>query len=262
MAINPISMVRWQRTTPAGQRLQYQQSSCGDSFVPCDSRGWAPCCQSIHGSYTLDANTLWSYLGASRWPESEYWTVAGICWLESNWQPDARAYCPVCCCQPPGVNALGLMQIYIEVHPQYSYNQLLTPLYNLNAAYDLYIQSGGYGPWPHAPADIQAAIANFPSQPTGQHVDISGPGTGPPTQPTTEPGVSLATDVINAPPPPQVTPPTPQFSFELPFQVAPPDYGKVDWEAIQRYYRDDIHNYTAYDEYLVGLLDALPGVPE
>lgn len=48
---------------------------------------------------------------------------------------------------PEGYGSYGLWQIYLNVHPEYSNENLYDPQTNANAAYAIYSAAGGFSPW-------------------------------------------------------------------------------------------------------------------
>ena len=77
------------------------------------------------------------------WPDDLEDKAVAIAKRESNLRPTAKNWC-----------CSGLFQIYYNVHAKWlgtidvtSAGQLLDPLVNANAAYQLYVRAGGWGPW-------------------------------------------------------------------------------------------------------------------
>lgn len=48
---------------------------------------------------------------------------------------------------PPGKGSVGLWQIYLKMHPEFSGLDLTDPQTNANAAYSIYSAAGGFTPW-------------------------------------------------------------------------------------------------------------------
>lgn len=210
----------------------------------------------------MSADQVLSYLQQAGWEQENQFYALVISWRESSFTPDVVAHCPPGTCQPGAVDAVGLMQVYWEAHPEYDYERLKEPLYNLTAAHNIFL-AAGWSPWNPLP-DLNGSLAQT----------VRGMITGEPV--TVSPSVPIGgglqitpTPVANAPtsfpavgPQPQVAPPHPTTHYEYPHDPAPWSAGASGWDAVTRLYRNDIPYYTGWDAYLIDLLDRLSGSTE
>lgn len=68
-------------------------------------------------------------------------TAAGIALAESSGNPNAVGDLQL------GIRSVGLWQINLSAHPEYSEADMLDPAKNAAAAFQIYSDAGGFSPW-------------------------------------------------------------------------------------------------------------------
>jgi len=105
----------------------------------------------------LTAAQIAAYAANAGFSGSSLQTAVAIALAESSGNPSVVGDTNI----TPG-GSVGLMQINLAAHPQYTAAQLLDPQANMNAAYDIYEAAGGqFTPW--TTYNKGAAAAYLPS---------------------------------------------------------------------------------------------------
>lgn len=241
-----------------GQRGSYASAACPGGVNYCDSAtAWASCCYDIPGTYSISPQTAFKYLKNEKLSDDECYSFLYLMNRESSFTPDVIAHCPPCCCTEAGVDAVGLLQIVIQAWPQFSVDFLKDPQNNCYAANFVY-QRQGWNAWSPLNAALEQSTRDYWRSVVG-----SSSGSG------SEPGISVASDIIAGPSQPQqpqiaaapqatqlqlTTQPIPVTYTDNP---APFDSSLSGWEAVTRYFTNDIPYYTGYDQHLTVLLNQI-----
>lgn len=95
----------------------------------------------------LTASEIAQYAAAAGFEGDDLPVAVSIALAESSGKTDA--YNPETAANTPeGLGSVGLWQIYLKVHPEYTREQLLDPRSNAFAAYSVYRQAGNsFRPW-------------------------------------------------------------------------------------------------------------------
>jgi hypothetical protein len=90
----------------------------------------------------LTATQIAAYAQAAGFDGEDLIIAVAVALGESSGNPVARNQ------NPPREDSIGLWQINVLAHPEYSYEFLIDPQNNANAAYNVYLAAGGsFQPW-------------------------------------------------------------------------------------------------------------------
>ena len=98
--------------------------------------------QTVTGIGKLSFSDLSGFASNAGFQGDDVNTAAAIALAESSGNPNAVGDLNI----TPG-GSIGLWQINLKAHPEYSANTLKDPQTNANAAYAVYSAAGGFGPW-------------------------------------------------------------------------------------------------------------------
>jgi soluble lytic murein transglycosylase-like protein len=98
------------------------------------------CCCGGSGSSSMNAAQIKQYAQNAGFTEPDLDTAVAIALAESSGNPNAVGDLT------KGVS-VGLWQINLKAHPQYTQAQLTDPQTNANAAYAVYSAASGFSPW-------------------------------------------------------------------------------------------------------------------
>jgi hypothetical protein len=118
----------------------------------------------------LSASQIAIYAANAGFSGSALQTAVAIALAESGGNPTVIGDTNI----TPG-GSVGLMQINLAAHPQYSAADLLDPQANMDAAFQIYQQAGGFTPW--TTYNTGAYAAQLPSTslvPQSSIIDTSG----------------------------------------------------------------------------------------
>lgn len=255
-------------------RGRYATDLCPNGINYCSNEtAWASCCYDIYGTYTIDVNAAFNYLQNAGFYGDLPYIFLGLMSRESSFTPDVIAVCDQCCCTEIGVWAVGLLQFEQKGHfnlrgaltgiPDMSFERftawLKDPANNCAGAKYLY-DNGGLGHWtPLQGVDSSSSIEYWRSR-------VAQGGGGTPT----EPGISIANDIVTTPQPPPYdlppapeTEPTPPQPYISPDILVPPLDSPVEsfdgFDNLVRYYKRDLPHLVSYDQALIREITQLTG---